>query len=901
MSYLALARKWRPTRFQDVVGQSHVLKALENALTHNRLHHAYLFSGTRGVGKTTIGRLVAKGLNCETGITATPCGQCTTCLEIDQGRYVDLLEIDAASRTKVEDTRELLDNVQYKPARARFKVYLIDEVHMLSRHSFNALLKTLEEPPEYVKFLLATTDPQKLPITVLSRCLQLHLKPINATTITTQLERILKQEQIAYEYRALTNIADAADGSMRDALSLTDQAIALSDNNISFSTVSHMLGTLDSEHSLKLLTAVCSRQIKQVMHFIDQCADNGIDWHRLLEQMALMLHKIAMAQALPMLSELQNSEAEKIATLSKLLSPEEIQVLYQIATKGKSELSLAPNPRAGTEMILLRMLAFSPSGQTRIQPLNTMVFIDAPTSSSASSTIKTAELQKTPRDETRPDQTPSTSHAVQASTSPSETQPNEPQMTPTPSPTPHSNKGTDLEKPSTSEHCASLPTQPMSTPTATEQSLTAQPSDLSYQDALQGYYDEQQAEYDDAITAQDHAHTSVYPPHQAAQSYTQTKSSTEPPAALPTPSSASAQGKPQTNKGPAPQEQNAPTKGETLYTPPTVSLRNQLRSHRMGLRASSGGNSTKKTEATTTDAKRTSQAHASKLIAGALTSVSSASQPVAELGHHLPSALSTPPTDLVKSSQAQDQGSPTQSPVIASTMVNAPYAADQSSADASLTMHHLDKINHAVSQHSGMDVTQGKDAQPISMFSTRSATTHPAQVNDTEAEPYQWQGSELTQAQLVIPQSAAELLAEFDHDYSDDVAAAIIDECIASDPWAAKIFTLDDPKFTQQILLNCALETEHNKIKIILRPQFKELLTPNARRSIDHVLTEKFHQPAPIEVLIGTQGLTPNELKERVYQQKREQAMAEIEQDKNIQWFLTKFEAKLDKEKIQLI
>ncbi|MGO1192179.1 DNA polymerase III subunit gamma/tau, partial [Vibrio casei] len=236
MSYLALARKWRPTKFENVVGQSHVITALENALKQNRLHHAYLFSGTRGVGKTSIGRLFAKGLNCETGITDNPCGVCDSCIEIDQGRYVDLLEIDAASRTKVEDTRELLDNVQYKPARGRFKVYLIDEVHMLSRHSFNALLKTLEEPPEYVKFLLATTDPQKLPVTILSRCLQFHLKPISSEEIHEQLDLVLGEERITSEPRALSLISHAADGSMRDALSLSDQAIALGNGHIDSAT-----------------------------------------------------------------------------------------------------------------------------------------------------------------------------------------------------------------------------------------------------------------------------------------------------------------------------------------------------------------------------------------------------------------------------------------------------------------------------------------------------------------------------------------------------------------------------------------------------------------------------------------------------------------------------------------
>ena len=276
MSYLALARKWRPTQFNQVVGQRHVLTALENALAQNRLHHAYLLSGTRGVGKTTIGRLFAKGLNCETGITAQPCGQCLTCQEIDQGRFVDLLEIDAASRTKVEDTRELLDNVQYKPARGRFKVYLIDEVHMLSRHSFNALLKTLEEPPEYVKFILATTDPQKLPVTILSRCLQFDLKPIESEEIQQQLTFILEKEQIESETRALSLLAHAADGSMRDALSLTDQAIALGNERVMTDSVTHMLGTLDTDHALRLLAAIGTQQPQEAMDCVSFLAKNGV-------------------------------------------------------------------------------------------------------------------------------------------------------------------------------------------------------------------------------------------------------------------------------------------------------------------------------------------------------------------------------------------------------------------------------------------------------------------------------------------------------------------------------------------------------------------------------------------------------------------------------------------------
>ncbi|MBY8073300.1 DNA polymerase III subunit gamma/tau [Vibrio fluvialis] len=378
MSYLALARKWRPTKFNEVVGQAHVLTALENALAQNRLHHAYLFSGTRGVGKTTIGRLFAKGLNCETGITATPCGECATCKEIDQGRFVDLLEIDAASRTKVEDTRELLDNVQYKPARGRFKVYLIDEVHMLSRHSFNALLKTLEEPPEYVKFLLATTDPQKLPVTILSRCLQFHLKPINVENIQHQLEHILVAEQVSSESKALAMIAHAADGSMRDALSLTDQAIALGNGQVQQDVVSHMLGTLDTDQALHLLQAISSTQPQTVMDSIEALAQNGVEWDGLLQQLAAQLHRVAMYQALPSSIDKAQPDAEKIQWLAKSLSPQDVQLYYQIAIKGRDDLSLSPTPRVGIEMITLRMMAFRPSQASVAQAISTQPTAVAP-------------------------------------------------------------------------------------------------------------------------------------------------------------------------------------------------------------------------------------------------------------------------------------------------------------------------------------------------------------------------------------------------------------------------------------------------------------------------------------------------------------------------------------------
>ncbi|MFQ1877167.1 DNA polymerase III subunit gamma/tau [Aeromonas veronii] len=360
MSYQVLARKWRPHTFEQVVGQQHVLTALTNALDQGRLHHAYLLSGTRGVGKTTIARILAKSLNCEQGISSHPCGVCDTCREIDQGNFVDLLEIDAASRTKVEDTRELLDNVQYRPARGRFKVYLIDEVHMLSRHSFNALLKTLEEPPPYVKFLLATTDPQKLPITILSRCLQFHLKSLDQTQIAKQLEWVLDQEGQPFEPRALLALAKAADGSMRDALSLTDQALAHGNGSVRLDSVLAMLGTLDHRHLHQLLEAILRQDAPATMAKITEIATLGPDFDQLHAELEGLLHRIAMAQLLPASVQEQGADADSLLQLAKAMSPEEVQLCYQIVLGGRKDLPWAPDGRTALEMTCLRMLAFSP-------------------------------------------------------------------------------------------------------------------------------------------------------------------------------------------------------------------------------------------------------------------------------------------------------------------------------------------------------------------------------------------------------------------------------------------------------------------------------------------------------------------------------------------------------------
>ncbi|WP_208931893.1 DNA polymerase III subunit gamma/tau [[Haemophilus] ducreyi] len=356
MSYQVLARKWRPQRFSEVIGQQHVLSALENGLRQDKLHHAYLFSGTRGVGKTSIARLFAKGLNCETSITATPCGKCENCKAIEEGRFIDLIEIDAASRTKVEDTRELLDNVQYKPTVGRFKVYLIDEVHMLSRHSFNALLKTLEEPPEYVKFLLATTDPQKLPVTILSRCMQFHLRALTPTQLSQHLEFILTQENIPYELAAIEKLAKAAQGSIRDSLSLTDQAIAVSNANITLPIVSEMLGLIDDDQPLELVMALAQANGDQVMAIIQNIATKGIDWQQLLNDVAETLHQIAMLQLLKQ----ETPSDTPLHLLAKQIPPEDVQFFYQLMLIGKKELAYAPEQSIGVEMVFLRALAFHP-------------------------------------------------------------------------------------------------------------------------------------------------------------------------------------------------------------------------------------------------------------------------------------------------------------------------------------------------------------------------------------------------------------------------------------------------------------------------------------------------------------------------------------------------------------
>jgi DNA polymerase-3 subunit gamma/tau len=361
MSYQVLARKWRPKSFDEMVGQEHVLQALINALDHDRLHHAYLFTGTRGVGKTTIARILAKCLNCEQGVSSRPCDQCSSCLEIAEGRSVDLWEIDAASRTKVEDTRELMENVQYLPTRSRYKVYLIDEVHMLSNHSFNALLKTLEEPPPHVKFLLATTDPQKLPATILSRCLQFNLKNMVPEQVVSHLTHVLEQEMISYEEPALWLLGRAADGSMRDALSLTDQAISFGSGKLIEADVRSLLGTVDLSFVFQLLDAVLAGDSAGGLSVINQMAEHAPDFEGSLDELISLIHRVAIAQAVPDGVDNSWGDADRVSQLASAITQEDAQLFYQVAINGKRDIGLASDPRSGFEMIVLRMIAFRPT------------------------------------------------------------------------------------------------------------------------------------------------------------------------------------------------------------------------------------------------------------------------------------------------------------------------------------------------------------------------------------------------------------------------------------------------------------------------------------------------------------------------------------------------------------
>ncbi|EGQ8495582.1 DNA polymerase III subunit gamma/tau [Vibrio alginolyticus] len=701
MSYLALARKWRPNQFDQVVGQKHVLTALENALAQNRLHHAYLFSGTRGVGKTSIGRLFAKGLNCETGITATPCGKCDTCREIDEGRFVDLLEIDAASRTKVEDTRELLDNVQYKPARGRFKVYLIDEVHMLSRHSFNALLKTLEEPPEYVKFLLATTDPQKLPVTILSRCLQFHLKPISVDDIHQQLDYILGQEQVSAEPKALGMISHAADGSMRDALSLTDQAIALGNGAVQADIVSHMLGTIDTDQAIHLLESISSKKPQQAMDKIQQLAANGVEWDGLLQQVATQLHRIAMYQALPASLDRAQPDAEKIELLSKALSPQDVQLYYQIALKGREDLTLSPNGRVGLEMIVLRMLAFRPSNNSGANVVSSNC---EPASSPAQST-------------SQPKAAPAQTAAAPRAQQPSPAQ-SSPQVAP-------------------------------------------QPSSSSQPEYHASGYETVPPQYDMA---------------------------------------------PPMSENPAPQHETPPQQvQESVSTPARgglSGLRHQLRSQRQGLQQNTPQNG----------------------------------------GSKKPKAASAQPESVI---------------------------------DRVAQLH-------------------GNSAQV-------SPNSAPKSTEPQVEEAYRWRPSKPVETKVNTKLTPTQLKQALEHEKTPEMAQKLIDESLEHNEWAKLISLMEIPKLVEQLALNSHYSKEGTTVSLLLRSSQAHLNTDRAQAELLKALNTVLGEECHMSIEIGESGETPLELRDRLYQEKLQQALNSLENDPNVQFIERRFAAELDKDSVRPI
>jgi DNA polymerase-3 subunit gamma/tau len=394
VSYQVLARKWRPKTFQELVGQEHVSQALVNGLDQDRLHHAFLFTGTRGVGKTTIARILAKCLNCETGVSSTPCGECSSCVDVDEGRFVDMIEIDAASRTGVDDMRDLLESVQYTPSRGRYKVYIIDEVHMLSTSSFNALLKTLEEPPPHVKFVLATTDPQKIPVTILSRCLRFNLRRLLPDQIGAYLKQLVEAENIEAEPETLTVLARAADGSMRDGLSLLDQAIAFGGGKLAMDDLASMLGLVDRGHVTSMIEALASDDAQRLLGVVENLVSQSRDLGTVLTDLAEVLHRVTLVQCVPGYRDPERSDWDAIEALAKRLTKEDAQLFYQIAIKGRAELGLAPDPRTGLEMTLLRMLAFRPAGSTSAPPASAGPASRGPAKSAAGPEAPKARARK---------------------------------------------------------------------------------------------------------------------------------------------------------------------------------------------------------------------------------------------------------------------------------------------------------------------------------------------------------------------------------------------------------------------------------------------------------------------------------------------------------------------------
>ncbi|HHP5406260.1 TPA: DNA polymerase III subunit gamma/tau [Aeromonas veronii] len=842
MSYQVLARKWRPHTFEQVVGQQHVLTALTNALDQGRLHHAYLLSGTRGVGKTTIARILAKSLNCEQGISSHPCGVCDTCREIDQGNFVDLLEIDAASRTKVEDTRELLDNVQYRPARGRFKVYLIDEVHMLSRHSFNALLKTLEEPPPYVKFLLATTDPQKLPITILSRCLQFHLKSLDQTQIAKQLEWVLDQEGQPFEPRALLALAKAADGSMRDALSLTDQALAHGNGSVRLESVLAMLGTLDHRHLHQLLEAILRQDAPATMAKITEIATLGPDFDQLHAELEGLLHRIAMAQLLPASVQEQGADADSLLQLAKAMSPEEVQLCYQIVLGGRKDLPWAPDGRTALEMTCLRMLAFSP----RRDALHPASLTALPPSMTSNATPVASLPGKRPAAESAT--LAPISGAVPA------VDVSLPAMT------------DDIGNPADSEEEAQ----------AAE--LFSQQDELLREAAGMGYQPEPALP---RVQPDVSAHSAAQPvdaddraPAAAERDYSRGEplTATFDPALEPTTAPVS-----------APEAVSAVSSMQSL-----LGKRNMLRSRQRGQDAPAAP----APRAVPVAPARPAAPAAAPAIAQQPVPVSQpAEQGMAAMGHY----DDLPPVDLYgdgyepqgdngEYEEYLNQGFAGQTPVMSHAPVTAPAQptdlppweldgqpsyrpGERSAAAPAVTPAPATQPPVATTAVAAAPVTQDEPPQPV-------METIDWDELESDSEPQEGEATRL------IPSS-------------------LLNGC--GDPWAELIAHTQVGGRLRQLAINSVMTREGDKVLLTLKPEQRHLVSDKARADLAEIIGPALGQPVQVEVTLGVvpDQETPLEIEHRLYLGVREQVTRDLEQDPNVQFLVQRFGAVLHHESIE--
>ncbi|MFM4971976.1 DNA polymerase III subunit gamma/tau [Aeromonas veronii] len=849
MSYQVLARKWRPHTFEQVVGQQHVLTALTNALDQGRLHHAYLLSGTRGVGKTTIARILAKSLNCEQGISSHPCGVCDTCREIDQGNFVDLLEIDAASRTKVEDTRELLDNVQYRPARGRFKVYLIDEVHMLSRHSFNALLKTLEEPPPYVKFLLATTDPQKLPITILSRCLQFHLKSLDQTQIAKQLEWVLDQEGQPFEPRALLALAKAADGSMRDALSLTDQALAHGNGSVRLDSVLAMLGTLDHRHLHQLLEAILRQDAPATMAKITEIATLGPDFDQLHAELEGLLHRIAMAQLLPASVQEQGADADSLLQLAKAMSPEEVQLCYQIVLGGRKDLPWAPDGRTALEMTCLRMLAFSPR-RDALHPASLTALPPSMTSSAASSATPVASL---------PGKRPAAESAAVAPISGAVPAPLASPVASTPVAT-SAVPAVDVSLPAMVDDIGN-PADSEEEAQAAE--LFSQQDELLREAAGMGYQPEP-------------ALPRVQPDVSAYSAAQPVDADDRAPAAADTDYS---RGAPVT----APEAVSAVSSMQSL-----LGKRNMLRSRQRGQDAPAAP---APRAVPVAPARPVAPAAAPAVTQQPAPVGQPAGQGMATMGHY----DDLPPVDLYGDGyepqvdngdyeEYLNQGFAEQTQVMSHAPVTAPAQptdlppwdldgqpsyrpGERSAAAPAVTPAPATQPPVATTAVAAAPVTQSEPAQPV-------METIDWDELESDSEPQEGEATRL------IPSS-------------------LLNGC--GDPWAELIAHTQVGGRLRQLAINSVMTREGDKVLLTLKPEQRHLVSDKARADLAEIIGPALGQPVQVEVTLGAvpDQETPLEIEHRLYLGVREQVTRDLEQDPNVQFLVQRFGAVLHHESIE--